>query len=1027
MSDLVDKLKNALSLEREYPPDKAVRKGRDIQGAHPLHGSDTGANYIVHTDSQTWHCFRCGSHGDVLDMIAVENGIVSCGDAGKLKGSDFTDVLSRACERAGIEMNIDKRDMEQLTKEQGEKAALQEVFREAMTYFRQNLTPIVKEWVKDKYGFDEEVLDRFDIGYAPPAEKGLWDHLRKAGYGEIDMYLSGMFMERDGGSDVFQGRVVFPYSFRGDYIYFIARQTPWTPEWDHSKYRKLLTQKKFQYVSPHISNAIWGRDTIRGSDEVIVTEGITDAIALADWGYPVISPVTTRFRREDIENIRDMCKGRRVYVCNDNDEGGLGGALDTLESIEHSYLIQFPGTLPKGYDLNDFYRERTQHDFEELKKRAIPRYDAIALNRGDILSIFTAAVKAEAKMPERVRKIWDNETQSYDFTSLEEILSRVYDIKEAVSIFRMSDKSDSRSPTALEPDIRQRIISNAVERDMMARGKFLCDEGTGTVYYFDRNDHKVFTFKSADMKEHMKNRYGVNVSNQEGRFIVESIETTAVARGEKTKVRKFFHFDKDDNVLYVHNRNDHYYRLDGETIEYKVNGEEVYFLTDHKKLIHYIDPEDREYLDDIHGEMEAWRGDGSFLHRVMANRTNFASKTALTSEQQRLQYLITMYMFPFGSWFRTKPIIAFQGEKGSGKSVTLRMLGHFLTSPEFELASLPDTDKKDFMVSAYNNPLYFLDNVDKPKSWLLDALAAIATGVSIKERALYTNFGQAEAKIECFMALNARDPSFKRDDVVDRLLLFYVDRLESNIHEDLLYGPIEEHWDTLWSEYLDDLNKIIKCMKTVDKSAYRSNHRIVAWVVFANICKEALDLDGDSIDELVDAMKHEKDAFSLGGDPLLEVVRMLIESEYDETSWRSASELYDLLSGLDKSFGVESYKTPRSLANRLPHVQSELKNLVGMQWRYCREKQRNEYRFGGEGLVKPESQMRLMDGKPLKQVIKEYVMARWDEGDPATRHDISRNVSGDSGSIGNEVDRLIQVGEMVEFEHGGKRVIGLNR
>jgi len=953
--NIVEEIKRNLPLEHEYPPKgDETERGSDTQGGHPIHGSTSGNNYLLHKDTQTFRCFRCKSWGDVIDMVAIDEGIITCEEAGELTGTDFIEALEIAADRADVDLDWDEYDEEEMKERRDEWVKIQEAYETAVEYWKDNLTPEIKEWIEEKYGFDEEAIERHDIGFAPG--DGDLFNLMKSEVDEMTAIKSGLIWQlKEGWTDFFQGRVVFPYKFRDDYIYFIARKTPWTDEsedWQKGKYLKQLTPEKYDHVSDQVSNALWGLDTIRGEDEVIITEGIADAISLAEWGYPVLSPVTVRFKKDDIEKVKRAVRDKTVYICNDNDQGGFEGALDTLEEIENSYLIQIPEDYPEGYDVNDFFKDHEREDFEELKSNAMKREEALAMYKDDLEYLFRAALKEERVDPKRVRKVWNNEVQEYEFYPVEHILSDKNEIREAIAVFRRTEKTQWDTPTALEGSLRKRVISGVIERDMKKGGKFLYDRDREQVFYFNEKKHEVFNLQSADARNFLKETYGLNVTTSEGEYVHEDVMTYGAAYGKETKVRKYFHYDTEENVLYIHNRNDHIYKLDGEEVEIQVNGEEEYFITTHKKKINYIEPEEREYPDEVLGQISDWKDEGNFLQKVLVNRTNFTSKTALTAEEQRLQFLVTVYMFPFNKWFSAKPIISFIGQKGSGKSYTLRTLGRFLTYPDYELATLPQTEKKDFMVTASNNPLYFLDNVGRgtrETSWLNDALASAATGVAMKERQYYTNFGQAEAKIRCFLATNSRDPVTTRDDVVDRMLLFYVERIEEsgkgNLREYVLDRPLREYWDTLWSDYIDDLNEIVRMIGEVDMSSFRSDHRLVDWVVFAKVIGRALDLDEEKIDDMIDHMKYEKDAFSLSDDSLLKAIRKFAkDDEYRKDRWYSANDLHECLCEVDEIY-ANDYSSSQSLAKRLPHVKSELSNLVGLRQRYNKKDGRNEYRF----------------------------------------------------------------------------------
>jgi hypothetical protein len=72
-------------------------------GAHPTHGSSTGVNLDVNTTQHLWHCWRHGTGGDALSLIAVCEGLIACEDLqpGALSGARFTQVLQIAQARFG--------------------------------------------------------------------------------------------------------------------------------------------------------------------------------------------------------------------------------------------------------------------------------------------------------------------------------------------------------------------------------------------------------------------------------------------------------------------------------------------------------------------------------------------------------------------------------------------------------------------------------------------------------------------------------------------------------------------------------------------------------------------------------------------------------------------------------------------------------------------------------------------------------------------------------------------------------------
>lgn len=82
------------------------RVGEQLIGPHPIHGSTTGGNFVVHPEKKVWRCFRCQTGGGALSLIAVLEGVIQCNEAvpGGLKGDKFKQVLKIAKEKYGFDI-----------------------------------------------------------------------------------------------------------------------------------------------------------------------------------------------------------------------------------------------------------------------------------------------------------------------------------------------------------------------------------------------------------------------------------------------------------------------------------------------------------------------------------------------------------------------------------------------------------------------------------------------------------------------------------------------------------------------------------------------------------------------------------------------------------------------------------------------------------------------------------------------------------------------------------------------------------
>jgi len=190
-----------------------------------------------------------------------------------------------------------------------------------------------------------------------------------------DLLKTGFLIKtRDGIKSFYQGRIIFPYWKGGKVVYSIARKTEWTPEneFEKSKYKKQLTKKENrQYISDVISNEyFYGIDSIRGKDYCVITEGVTDCIMAMQSGEPCISPVTVRFKSNEIEMVASLVEGmKHVIICNDKDDAGRGGAIDTADILDNNgtnvRIIDLPDI--ENVDKIDLAEYLKRHDAEEFK------------------------------------------------------------------------------------------------------------------------------------------------------------------------------------------------------------------------------------------------------------------------------------------------------------------------------------------------------------------------------------------------------------------------------------------------------------------------------------------------------------------------------------------------------------------------------------------------------------------------------------------------------------------------------------
>ncbi|MCH8090605.1 MAG: hypothetical protein IH955_11435, partial [Chloroflexi bacterium] len=199
------------------------------------------------------------------------------------------------------------------------------------------------------------------------------------------------------------------------------------------------------------------------------------------------------------------------------------------------------------------------------------------------------------------------------------------------------------------------------------------------------------------------------------------------------------------------------------------------------------------------------------LSRTLMGSLNFstASDSPHTPAQQQVLMIMWLLAIPFESVQPTKPLALLLGPAGSGKSNLWRRVGRMLYGPRFELDTVKRDGENDFLVAVTNSPFVALDNVDHWVPWLDDALATSATGMQVTKKELYTTNRSVSYRARAFLALTARTPRFRREDVAERLIIFTLDKIEERKAENHLLREVQENRDHLMSDYSHMLNAVV--------------------------------------------------------------------------------------------------------------------------------------------------------------------------------------------------------------------------
>lgn len=347
-------------------------------------------SFRIYVNQNSWWDYGAQVGGDTIDFVR------------EWKNCDFNEAIDYLADRLGMSWGSNgtsghSRDpkIEKEITRYIERRWIEKLSTDAASYYHSRLTPKVRAWLKHHYGFDDEIIDRQRIGWS---DGTLLKHMRGQNVSEKDLLKTGLFLKTQRGTIVehHELRVTFPYWRRDAAPYMISRRVDGvTPDtaWQKSKYKKTLTKSdNHPYVSRWVRNDIlYGEDSARRHQQtLVITEGVTDAITAIMCGWPVISPVTVRFKDDDIERVLRLTeKADRIVILNDHEaprihertkraiQPGLDGAQDMARVLFESGRNVCIGILPlpKGedkVDLNSFVRDHGQDALTPVIDEALP-------------------------------------------------------------------------------------------------------------------------------------------------------------------------------------------------------------------------------------------------------------------------------------------------------------------------------------------------------------------------------------------------------------------------------------------------------------------------------------------------------------------------------------------------------------------------------------------------------------------------------------------------------------------------------
>lgn len=261
-----------------------------------------GEHFLI--NGETFVCYDCFSNGDIVDFLAVRDGISH------------------------------KKATWKATKDKPVKKRLNEIYRcnaIAADYYHKKLN-VDNYFIKR--GVDKNIVDEFNLGYAPYDGKELLSLLKSKGISEATISEAKLFYPDSEVRPFFQNRVIFPiYDENGKVRGFSGRRIK-----DNNKKapKYLNTSENLVF---HKKDLLYGLHKAVGNKNIYLVEGQMDVIALHQAGISnAIAALGTAVGVNHCSLLKELGV-QKVHLCLDSDSPGIKASINSIEVLKNYFEV----------------------------------------------------------------------------------------------------------------------------------------------------------------------------------------------------------------------------------------------------------------------------------------------------------------------------------------------------------------------------------------------------------------------------------------------------------------------------------------------------------------------------------------------------------------------------------------------------------------------------------------------------------------------------------------------------------------
>ena len=342
------------------------KRGINYVGLCPFH-NDSHPSFSVSPTRGICHCFTCGKGGNAVNFLM------------ELEQMTYPDALRWLAKKYNIE--IQEREMTSEEKQrESERESMFIVNDWAAKYFQDILQndvdgrAIGMQYFRSR-GFRDDIIRKFQLGFALPQRTALYDEAVKKGYNPKYLVSTGLCFKVDKDEennrsgqdkylDRFSGRAIFPWlSVSGKVVAFGGRVLDTRTKGVSQKYVN-SPDSEIYHKERELYGLYQAKKAIAKEDCVYMVEGYTDVISMHQCGIEnVVANSGTALSIHQIRLLHRFTSN--IVLLYDGDDAGVHAALrgtDMLLEEEMNVKVLF---LQDGNDPDSFARNHTAADFRK--------------------------------------------------------------------------------------------------------------------------------------------------------------------------------------------------------------------------------------------------------------------------------------------------------------------------------------------------------------------------------------------------------------------------------------------------------------------------------------------------------------------------------------------------------------------------------------------------------------------------------------------------------------------------------------